>query len=186
MLTHAEIQVQYDKIRKESTAIFQKKYAEYGATWTVYRNESMCDQLWIKAKRVRQLEEEPALINENREGEYMAMINYAITFLIKHFNPEVVPTSDDVVRDCELLNNIDENKVFALFDHYFDEAFSLYERKNHDYNDAWQDMSVKSITDFIITKILRIRHLLVVEKLTELDQQLYDIINYSIFALIKL
>jgi hypothetical protein len=143
------------------------------------RPSSLTDQLFIKAKRIRQLElTGETLVGEGIRPEFMALVNYGIVGLIQ-LEKGFADTVD-----------IDAGEALSLYDRHAHEALELMKRKNHDYDEAWRDMRVSSYTDLILTKIERIKEIenlggqtLVSEGI---DSNLMDIINYSVFALIKL
>ena len=143
------------------------------------RLSSITDQLFIKAKRIRTLEETGInKVGESIEGEYMAMVNYGIIALIQ------ISLKD--VNELE----IDFEKVLSLYNQKMEETRDLMLAKNHDYGEAWRDMRVTSFSDLILTKILRIKQIegndgktLISEGV---DANYQDIINYSVFALIKM
>ncbi len=159
--------------------IFVNKAKDYGTSWRVLRLSSITDQLFIKAKRIRTLEETGInKVGESTEGEYMAMVNYGIIALIQ------ISLKD--VNELE----IDLEKVLSLYNQKIEETRDLMLAKNHDYGEAWRDMRVTSFSDLILTKILRIKQIegndgktLISEGV---DANYQDIINYSVFALIKM
>ena len=163
----------------ECRSLFQKKLHDYRASWRILRPQSLTDQLFIKAKRIRQLEiTGESLVGEGIRPEFIALINYGIVGLIQL----ELGFADTV--------DIDNEKAMALYDRYAHEALELMKRKNHDYDEAWRGMRVSSYTDLILTKIDRIKE---IEKLSGetlvsegIDANYMDIINYSVFGLIKL
>ena len=159
--------------------IFAKKLRDYGASWRILRASSLTDQLFIKAKRIRSLEiKKVALVDEGILPEFIALTNYGIVGLIqleKGFADEVDLTAEEAL---------------ALYDKYADETLSLMIRKNHDYDEAWRGMRISSYTDLILTKLQRIKEIensngetIVSEGI---DSNYMDIINYSVFGIIKL
>ncbi|MBD5250213.1 MAG: DUF1599 domain-containing protein [Barnesiella sp.] len=158
--------------------IFAKKLTDYGASWRIMRPMSITDQLFIKAKRIRTLETDTAMVDEGILPEFMALVNYGIIGLIQ---------LDLGYADCA---DISPEKALALYDNYVRETLDLMTAKTHDYGDAWRDMRVVSFTDIILTKIQRIKQIenndgetLISEGI---DSNLMDIINYALFAIIKL
>ena len=143
------------------------------------RPSSLTDQLFIKAKRIRTLEVTgESLVGEGILPEFMALINYGIVGLIqlaKGYADKVDMTNDEAM---------------ALYDEYAKECLELMQKKNHDYGEAWRDMRVSSYTDIILTKLERIKEIEDKNGLTiaseGIDSNLMDIINYSVFAVIKL
>lgn len=170
---------QYNRAMAECRAIFVGKMKDYGASWRIFRPSSITDQLFIKANRIRSLEEKGvSKVGEGIYPEYIGLVNYSIM--------EIIQLEHGHADEPDL--NFD--RAIAWYDHYATEAKALMERKNHDYGEAWRDMRVKSLTDLILVKILRIKEMEDNDGQSELsegiDANLYDIINYSIFALIKL
>ncbi len=170
---------QFEDILKECRDLFAKKLHDYGASWRILRPSSLTDQLFIKAKRIRSLEiTGQSLVSEGIRPEFIALINYGIVGLIqleRGFADTVDMTPDEAL---------------ALYDRHAQEAFSLMKKKNHDYGEAWRDMRVSSYTDFILTKIERVKELedihgqaLVSEGI---DANYMDIINYAVFGAIRL
>lgn len=169
---------EFDSALAPCRDIFSKKLRDYGASWRIMRPRSITDQLYIKAKRIRTLEEGTAMINEGILGEFMAIINYGIIGLIQL----ELGYSDTV--------DISADRAMELYDSKAAEARALMAAKTHDYGDAWRGMRVNSYTDFILTKLQRIKEIednagrtLVSEGI---DSNYLDIINYAVFAVIKL
>ena len=182
----------YDNILAECVQMFENKTKDYGATWLFFRMESFIDQLWIKARRIRTLEEngDVSLVREGREDEYIGIINYGVILLMKMSNPDLFPKSDEVVEDTDLYRHADTVEMTKLYKKTFDNVKELMERKNHDYGAAWTEMHIHSITDQIIVKIFRIKNIILnngrLIASEGIDAQISDIINYSIFGLLKL
>jgi len=152
---------------------------DYGTSWRILRITSLTDQLFIKANRIRTLEElGTSKVDEGVEPEFIALINYSIIGLIQL---ELGYSAEE---------ESDHDKVAELYEKYFAEAKDLMEKKNHDYGEAWRDMRVSSLTDLILMKLLRVKQIEDNEGETliseGIDANFYDIINYSVFALIKL
>ena len=170
---------QFEQVMQECRSLFEKKLHDYGASWRILRPQSLTDQLFIKAKRIRSLEiKGESLVGEGIRPEFVALINYGIVGLIQLSHG----FSDTVDMQPE--------KAMVLYDHYALEALELMKRKNHDYDEAWRSMRVSSYTDFILTKIERIKE---IEKLEGdtlvsegIDANYMDIINYAVFGAIKL
>jgi hypothetical protein len=168
---------QYDSEVSISRDIFLQKTRDYGTSWRVLRMISIADQLYIKAKRIRTLQETRAsLVGEDKAGEFRAMVNYGVIGLIQGaIGPEAV-----------------EELSVAEAGKWYDEKIALARetmtRKNHDYGEAWRDMSQESFADLILMKLLRIRQILANDGKTliseGIDSNFIDIINYSLFALI--
>ena len=163
----------------ECRQLFAQKLHDYRASWRILRPKSLTDQLLIKARRVRQLEETGcSLVGEGIRPEFIGLVNYGIVGLIqlaKGFADTVDVTNDEALK---------------LYDRYAQEALELMKRKNHDYDEAWRGMRVSSYTDFILTKIERIKEIenLGGETLVSegIDANYMDIINYAVFGAIKL
>ncbi len=170
---------QFEQAMTECRGLFEKKLHDYKASWRILRPTALTDQLFIKAKRIRSLEiKGESLVGEGIRPEFVALINYGIVGLI-----QLNKGFADVV-------DIDNTEAMALYDHYAHEALELMKRKNHDYDEAWRSMRVSSYTDFILTKIERIKEIenLGGETLVSegIDANYMDIINYAVFGVIKL
>ncbi len=171
--------VRYDEIIKTCREIFLKKMKDYGTAWRILRVSSITDQIYIKAQRIRSFEEKGVqLVQEGIEGEYLGIINYCIIALIQL----EMGSSENV--------EMDEKDVMQHYDFHAGESKRLMEKKNHDYGEAWKGMRTSSMTDLILMKILRIKQIESNDGKTLIsegvDANYYDIINYSVFALIKL
>lgn len=170
---------QFEATLKECRQLFEKKLHDYGASWRILRPSSLTDQLFIKAKRIRSLEiKKETLVGEGIRPEYIAIINYGIIGLI-----QLSQGYSDTV-------DISNEKALELYDTFAAGALALMKRKNHDYDEAWRSMRTTSYTDFILTKIERIKEIedhggdtLVSEGV---DSNYMDIINYAVFGAIKL
>ena len=170
---------QYAAMMDKCKGVFFQKMEDYGTAWRILRTSSLTDQIFIKANRIRTLQEiEKAQVNEGLEPEFIGIVNYSIMALIQ----------------LELLNseelNLEKTEAESLYDKYAEEARVLMTRKNHDYGEAWRDMRVSSLTDLILMKLLRIKQIEDNQGKTKvsegIDANYYDIVNYAIFALIKL
>ncbi len=170
--------VAFDEIMQDCRALFEQKTRDYGTAWRILRNPSLTDQIYIKAARIRSIEEKGTQkVADNVRGEYVGMINYCIMALIQ------AEMSADAATELELA------AALQLYDQQRDITRALLLDKNHDYGEAWRDMRVSSFTDLILMKLLRIKQIednagqtLVSEGV---DAGYRDIINYSVFALIK-
>ncbi len=163
----------------ECRDLFAKKLHDYGASWRILRPSSLTDQLFIKARRIRDLETTgKAMVNEGIRPEFIGLVNYGIIGLIQLAHPSV------------LTPDMDAKEALTLYDGIANKAFELMVRKNHDYGEAWREMRVSSYTDFILTKIARIKQLEDIsgQALASegVDSNLLDIINYSVFGAIRL
>lgn len=170
---------QYNEVITRCREVFQKKIKDYGTSWRVLRLPSLTDQLYIKANRIRTLEETGInKVGESIEGEYMAMVNYGIIALIQIS-----------LKDVNALE-IEYEKALSLYNQKIDETRDLMMAKNHDYGEAWREMRIGSFTDLILTKLLRIKQIEANDGKTiiseGIDANYQDIINYSVFALIKM
>ncbi|MGL5891171.1 MAG: DUF1599 domain-containing protein [Bacteroidia bacterium] len=158
--------------------IYVKKLRDYGTAWRVFRTSSLTDQLFIKARRVRTIQEKGTQkIADDVRGEFVALVNYSIMALIQL----------ELTTDSRL--ELPEAEATALYDKYAAQAKALMENKNHDYGEAWREMRISSLTDLILAKLLRIKQIednngstLISEGV---DGNYFDIINYSIFVLIR-
>lgn len=172
--------------------LFRNKNADYGPVWLLYRFPSLNDEIWRKAKRIRTLEEhdDHAVIPEGRDVEYVGIINYCIMFLIKLGHNNNLITCNDFTENLESIESIKSEDILNAYRTISGEVRDLLIKKNTDYGDAWKSMSPEAMTDQIIIRVYRIRTILsnhgecrVSEGITS---QLFDIINYCIFALIKM
>ena len=178
-MNHTKTEEQFKDVLAECRTLFENKLHDYSASWRILRPSSLTDQLFIKAKRIRSIEmKKKAMIEEGIRPEFMALINYGIIGLIqleKGFVDEV---------------NISTTEAMTLYDRHVQEVLELMLKKNHDYDEAWRMMRVSSYTDFILTKIQRMKELedihgqaIVSEGI---DSNLMDIINYAVFGVIRL
>ena len=170
---------EYDLQQNKCREVFVKKTHDYGTSWRVMRISSLIDQIFIKAQRIRSIEEKgEQKIGDSIESEYLGIANYCILTLIQM---ELGDSFDD---------DIEHGRLFALYDEKAAEAKALMEKKNHDYGEAWREMWISSLTDVILSKLLRIRQIITNKGKTlvseGIDANLYDMINYSLFAMIKI
>jgi hypothetical protein len=168
---------QYDKAVRSCRDIFIKKTRDYGTSWRVLRTISIADQLYIKARRIRTLQESAEQkIGEDKAGEFRAMVNYGIIGLIQLSLGASAP------------EDLDETAAGQHYDEKMEETRATMLDKNHDYGEAWREMSQESFVDLILMKILRIRQIVANDGKTliseGIDSNFIDIINYSLFALI--
>lgn len=170
---------QFKSVLTECRTLFEKKLHDYGVSWRILRPSALTDQLFIKAKRIRSLEiKKESRVGDGIRPEFIALINYGIVGLVqlaKGFVDEVDMRPDEAL---------------ALYDRYAREALELMLKKNHDYDEAWRSMRVSSYTDFILTKIQRIKELedLHGEAFVSegIDANYMDIINYAVFGAIRM
>ena len=168
---------QYDKVITVCRDLFSKKAHDYGTAWRVLRLPSLTDQIFIKAQRIRSLQEnEVRKVDEDETSEFIGIINYCAMALIQM--EKGVANQPDISAD----------EAVRLYDEKIAETKALMENKNHDYGEAWRDMRISSLTDLIIQKLLRVKQIednkgktLVSEGI---DANYQDMINYSVFALI--
>ena len=171
--------VQYDKAIKLCKDIFIKKMKDYGTAWRNLRATSLTDQIFIKAQRIKSIESKGSQkIVDDIKGEYIGIINYCVIAMIQ------LELAED--------NRVDlpADEVERLFDKHVAATKKLMEDKNHDYGEAWRDMRISSLTDLILMKIFRVKQIednLGKTIISEgVDANYMDMMNYSVFALIKL
>ena len=183
---------QFDKIFEYCFNVFKEKQLDYGPTWLLYRYSSIVDEIWRKVKRIRTLEEQNdnSYIQEGRDIEYVGIINYSIMFLIRLDNIDDIPSIDDAINDLLKIDNLKKQTIFDAYQLMVKQIKDLLYRKNSDYGNAWQSMSLYSMTDQVIIRVYRIKTILSNNGQCAVSEginaQLQDIINYCIFALIKL
>lgn len=168
---------QYDLAIEKCRDVFLKKTLDYGVSWRVLRTISIIDQIYIKAKRIRTIQENGTQkVIDDIPSEFLGIINYAIIGLIQ---------SEPVTGEPE---EMPLETVRALYDEKAGEAKRLMQDKNFDYGEAWRDMSQESFTDLILTKLLRVKQILFNKGKTIISEGInanyFDIINYAVFALI--
>lgn len=178
-MKHSNTEEQFKNVMKECRELFNKKLHDYGASWRLLRPESLTDQLLIKAKRIRSLEiKKKSLVGEGIRPEFIGLINYGIIGLIQLEHGFV----DAVDMATE--------EALSLYDKYAKAALELMLKKNHDYDEVWRAMRVSSYTDFILTKLVRIKEIEDINGQTlvseGIDANYMDIINYAVFGVIKL
>jgi len=173
---------QFNTVIDYCREIFIKKTKDYGTSWRILRTPSLTDQIFIKANRIRSIEEKGEMkIKEDIRDEFIAIVNYSVMALIQL---ELGPASgsDDM--------QLDTQKTIELYEKYLFGARDLMLNKNHDYGEAWRDMRISSLTDIILMKILRLKQIEDNKGVTIISEgpegSYNDMINYSIFALIKL
>ncbi len=168
---------QYDKVTAKCKALFVDKMSDYGSAWRILRLPSLTDQIFIKAQRIRQLQENNVRkVEEDEIPEFIGIINYSVMALIQ-IEKGIADQPDMQVKEAS-----------QLYDKHVAETKSLMEDKNHDYGEAWREMRVSSLTDLILQKLLRVKQIennkgktIVSEGI---DANYQDMINYAIFALI--
>jgi hypothetical protein len=170
---------EYDSVITVCKTLFLKKTKDYGTAWRILRPASITDQIFIKAQRIRTLEEKKvSKVGEDITSEYIGIVNYCVIAMLQLDLTEADP------------NEMDVDLVESLFDKRVNETKELMFAKNHDYGEAWRDMRISSLTDLILMKILRVKQIednlgqTVVSEGVKANYQ--DMLNYAIFALIKL
>ena len=169
---------QYNKVISSCREIYCKKTKDYGTAWRILRPSSLTDQIFIKAQRIRTIQETGSnLVGESISDEFQAIVNYCIMALI-----QLEYTSENL--------ELSEDEALDLYDNYATAAFELMKKKNHDYGEAWRDMRVSSLTDLILMKILRVKQIednkgktLISEGM---DENYYDMLKYAVFSIIHI
>jgi len=171
--------IQFKEAINQCKMVFMDKMMDYGAAWRILRTSSLTDQIYIKANRIRSIQEKGiSLVNEGFEPEFIGIVNYSVMALIQL---ELGRGESD---------DLNAKELESLYDKHIGVSESLMENKNHDYDEAWRNMRISSLDDIILMKLLRIKS--IEDKKGELkvseglDANYQDIINYSLFALIKL
>lgn len=170
---------QFNAIIARCRDLFEKKMHDYGSAWRILRLPSLTDQIYIKAQRIRSLQEkEERRVDEDETSEFMGIINYAIMALIQ--------LKKGVVQEPDLK----VTEALDLFDREVGLIKELLEAKNHDYGEAWRDLRISSLTDLILQKLLRVKQIEDNEGKTlvseGIDANYQDIVNYAAFALIHM
>ncbi len=171
--------IEYREVIGTCKALFEKKTRDYGTAWRILRLPSITDQIFIKAQRIRSIQEKGSQkVSDPIKDEFIGIINYCIIAMIQ----------------IKLAGSQDLDLKFEALERFYDEAvnetFDLLQNKNHDYGEAWREMRVTSVTDIILMKLLRVKQIednagkTLVSEGVKANYQ--DIINYSVFALIKL
>lgn len=168
---------QYDQVIATCKQLFEKKLKDYGCAWRILRLPSLTDQIFIKAQRIRSIQEKKTQkVADDVNGEFMAIVNYSIMALIQ------------LELGVSEQPDLDIDKAAELFSQHSEETKSLMLNKNHDYGEAWRDMRISSLTDLILQKLLRIKQIENNQGKTEVsegvDANYQDMINYAVFALI--
>lgn len=171
--------IEYREVIASCKALFEKKTRDYGTAWRILRLPSITDQIFIKAQRIRSIQEKGAQrVDDPIRDEFIGIINYCIIAMIQLRMEQ----SSDMDLSFEELE--------PLYDSAVNDTFELLQNKNHDYGEAWREMRVTSITDIILMKLLRVKQIednagrTLVSEGVKANYQ--DMINYSVFALIKL
>ncbi len=173
---------QYQTIIRECKSLFEKKTKDYGTSWRILRLPSITDQIFIKAQRIRSIEEKGGVqkVNDDIRGEFIGIINYCLIAMIQI----------DLDRKKNKNMEIAFDELEPLYDANARDTQELLDAKNHDYDEAWRDMRLSSITDIILMKLLRVKKIEKNEGQTIVSEGVkanyQDMINYSVFSLIKL
>ena len=173
----ADTNKQFDEVTAKCRTIFVDKMQDYGASWRIFRLNGITDQLYIKVCNIRQRQETGvSLVGDDIEGNLRAIVNYGVMAIIQ----DRKGYADGV--------DISNDKAAQLYDEVINEAKELMMRKNHDYGEAWREMSKEGIVDMIMAKIIRIKTILEHGGTTiaseGVESNYFDIINYAIFDLI--
>lgn len=172
-------ELQFDDAVNSCRETFLKKTKDYGTSWRVYRTISIADQIYIKARRIRSIQEKKTQkVGDDIRSEFQGILNYAVIGLI-----QLELTNEHV----EMLS---VSRVQELYDAQISRAKLLLKDKNHDYDEAWREMSQESYADLILAKILRIKQIISNDGVTiaseGIDANYFDILNYAAFALIMI
>ena len=170
---------EYKEVIKACKEVFEKKTRDYGTAWRILRLPSITDQIMIKAQRIRSIQEKGIQkVDDSIFNEFLGIVNYCILAIIQMELPPEAP-SEIEFYDIEM-----------LYDKTVNDTIALHENKNHDYDEAWREMRVSSMTDIILMKILRIKQIEDNEGKTIISEGIkanyQDMVNYAIFCLIKL
>ena len=172
-------QLQYQSVMKNCKSLFNKKMQDYGSSWRIMRLTSLTDQIFIKAQRIRGLQTKiTRKVDEGEIPEFIGIINYSIMALIQI----ELGVSENPDLDLDEALNYYETQEKIIFE--------LMLAKNHDYGEAWRDMRVSSLTDLILQKLMRVKHIEANSGKTIVSEGIeanyHDIVNYAVFALIHL
>ena len=170
---------EYDSVIAVCKSLFLKKTKDYGTAWRILRLSSITDQLFIKAQRIRTLEDKKvSKVGEDITSEYIGIVNYCVIAMLQ------LELSESDANEMEI------NEVESLFDKRVAETKDLMFAKNHDYGEAWRDMRISSLTDLILMKVLRVKQIednLGATLASEgVNANYQDMLNYAVFALIKM
>ncbi|UII33310.1 DUF1599 domain-containing protein [Fulvivirga ulvae] len=170
---------EYKQVIQECKGLFEKKTKDYGTAWRILRLPSITDQIYIKAQRIRSIQDKgQQKVGEDVTSEFIGIINYCIMAIIQ------IELKDNSNLDLKY------DELEPLYDRIAEETLDLLQNKNHDYGEAWREMRVSSITDIILMKLLRVKQIEDNQGVTLVSEGVkanyQDMINYSVFALIKL
>lgn len=175
----ADTNKQFELVMQMCREVFEKKLHDYGAAWRIMRPQSLTDQIYIKANRIRSLQTKGTkLVDEGELPEFVGIVNYSIVGLIQ------------LALGAADKEDMTAAQAMVEYDKYAKQAYDLMVRKNHDYDEAWRMMRISSYTDLILMKIFRTKQ---IEELSGatlisegIDANYMDMLNYAVFALIKL
>lgn len=170
---------QYLEIIAKCQSLFDKKTKDYGTAWRILRLSSITDQIFIKAQRIRSIQEKGSQkVADDIQSEFIGIINYCVIALIQNSLPENSPIE------------LEPQKVSEMYSYFVENTLLLLKNKNHDYGEAWREMRISSMTDLILMKILRVKQIednqgkTIVSEGIEANYQ--DMMNYAVFCLIKM
>ena len=168
---------QYSKVTEQCRSLFIDKMSDYGSAWRILRLPSLTDQIFIKAQRIRQLQQNTTRkVDEGEIPEFIGIINYCIMALVQ------------IEKGVAEQPDLDVDEATKLYDKHIAETKQLMENKNHDYGEAWREMRISSLTDLILQKLLRVKQIENNQGKTivseGIDANYQDMINYAVFALI--
>ena len=170
---------EYKEVIKGCKEVFVKKTKDYGTAWRILRLPSITDQIFIKAQRIRSIQEKGRQkVNDDISSEFLGIINYCIIAMIQ------------ISLENELEENVPPDRLINLYDQAAQDTLLLLEDKNHDYDEAWREMRISSITDIILMKIRRVKQIEDNKGKTIISEGIksnyQDMLNYAVFCLIKL
>ena len=168
---------QYDKVTDRCRTLFIDKMSDYGSAWRILRLPSLTDQIFIKAQRIRQLQQNSTRkVDEGEIPEFIGIINYCVMALVQ------------IEKGVAEQPDLQLDDAIKLYDKHIEQTKELMENKNHDYGEAWREMRISSLTDLILQKLLRVKQIENNQGKTivseGIDANYQDMINYAIFALI--
>ncbi len=173
------------EVTREAAAcrsLFEKKTRDYGTSWRILRLPSLTDQIFIKANRIRSVQESGEnLVGDDLRDEFIAMVNYAVMALI---------LNERIRKENEELADVEVERIMELYDKHLGRTIDLMMAKNHDYGEAWRQMRISSMVDLILMKLLRIKQIEDNNGKTLVSEGVeggyMDIINYSLFCLVRM
>jgi hypothetical protein len=170
---------EYNQVIKRCKEVFEKKSKDYGTAWRILRLPSITDQIFIKAQRIRSIQEKGSQkVPDDVISEFIGIVNYCIIALIQ------------ITLAKESVEELPVDKILSLYDLIVKDTIDLLLNKNHDYDEAWRDMRVSSMTDIILMKLYRVKQIEDNEGITIISEGVasnyQDMMNYAVFCLIKL